>query len=274
MAPKLPGKFDDISKTASSVLGDDFQCKDFQFKTKHKTNFDGAVAEITVDLKKGATPAKLNLKFPQPFGFLKGFAIDKFELDGAGKYKVESSLSKALHGVDGLKAEVKGDLSDQTVSATYTAIADASVKVETKVSNPAAFNAECLYSHGSGAILGAKFNGLNIPNVGLSFATGDIFASILAKNGGGEINAHAHYKVSNDIKVAATYQQGGKASGNWSVGGVAALGDITAKAKLESNMTASLACKKDLAKGMTFFGGASYNLNSADIGYGAKVSIE
>ena len=88
-------------------------------------------------------------------------------------------LNKALHGVDGLKAEVKGDLNDQTVSATYTAIADASVKVETKVSNPAAFNAECLYSHASGAIVGAKFNGLNIPNVGLSFATGDIFASIL-----------------------------------------------------------------------------------------------
>ena len=70
MAPKLPGKFDDISKTASSVLGDDFQCSGYQFKTKQKTNVGGGSAELAVDiLQKGEvqTPAKLTFKFPKPF---------------------------------------------------------------------------------------------------------------------------------------------------------------------------------------------------------------
>jgi len=282
MAPKLPGKFDDISKTASSLLGDDFQCKDFQLKTKQKTNFGGAVTEVTVDLfpAKGAgkTPAKLNFKFPKPFGFLPGFAIDKFELGNAGNYKYECSASKELHKVDALKLEVKGDLTSRSLitakwAATYTGIADASIKVETTASNPADFNAEFLYGGIAGSVIGAKFKGANIPTLGVNFASGDIFASLIAPSFS-ELTAHAHYKVSNDIKAAATYQHGGKSNGNWSVGATAALGEITAKAKLESSMTVSIAFKKDLAKGTTCFGGAHYNLNSTDMGYGVKVSIE
>jgi len=278
MAPKLPGKFDDISKTASSVLGDDFQCKDFQVKSKQKTNLNGATAEITVDLFPKAgdikTPAKLNFKFPKPFGFLPGLAIDKFELDSAGNSKTECSLSKDLHGVDGLKLEVKGDLSNQSVAATYTGIPDASVKFETKNFSTTDFTAECLYGAPFGAVIGANFKGANIPSIGLNYQSGPIFASVFAKNAFSEFTTHGHYKVSNDINVAATFQQGGKTSGSWSIGGAAALGEITAKAKLESSMTLSLAFKKDLAKGTTFFGGLNYNLNSNDMGYGAKVSIE
>jgi len=285
----MPGKFDDISKTASAVLGDDFQCKDFQLKTKQKTNFDGAVAEVTVDLfpAKGdaKTPAKLNLKFPKPFAFLPGFAIDKFELDGAGKYKVECSANQKLHKVDALKLEVKGDLADQTIAATYTGIADTIVKFETKNFSTTTFNAELLYGGVGGAVIGAKFNGPNVPAVGVSYASGsDIFASIIAKNTFSEFTVHTCCKLNKEsasnvpfcelLKVAATYQHGGKTNGNWSVGGSAAVGDITAKAKLDQSMTASVACKKDLAKGTTLFAGVNYNINSSAMGYGAKVSIE
>jgi len=275
-------KFDDISKTASAVLGDDFQCKDFQLKTKQKTHFDGAVAEVTVDLfpQKGdaKTPAKLNLKFPKPFAFLPGFAIDKFELSGAGVYKVECSASHKLHKVDSLKLDLKGDLTNQTVAATYTGIADASVKVETKNFSTTDFNAEVIYGGMGAAVIGAKFNGPNVPAVGVSYAMGDIFASVIAKNTFSEFTIHTCTKVNSSVakhlKVAATYQHGGKTNGNWSVGGSAAVGDITAKAKVDQDMTASVAFKKDLAKGTTLFGGVNYNINSSAMGYGAKVIIE
>jgi len=281
-------KFDDISKTASAVLGDDFQCKDFQLKTKQKTHFDGAVAEVTVDLfpQKGdaKTPAKLNLKFPKPFAFLPGFAIDKFELSGAGAYKVECSASEKLHKVNALKLELKGDLTNQTVAATYTGIADASVKIETKNFSTTDFNAEVIYGGIGAAVIGAKFNGPNVPAVGVSYAFGDIFTSVIAKNTFSEFTIHTCTKVnSSDAskvpfcklhKVAATYQHGGKTNGNWSVGGSAAVGDITAKVKVDQDMTASVAFKKDLAKDTTLFGGVNYNINSSAMGYGAKVNIE
>jgi len=281
MAAKMPAKFDDISKTASSLLGDDFQCKDFQLKAKQKTNFQGATSELTVDLfpKSGdvKTPAKLSFKFPKPFAFLDGMAIDKLDLEKDGKTKMECSLSKALHKVDGLKIEVKTDLKkDATYCSTYTGMKDVTVKFDTKHSDPTDFVAELMHATGP-VVIGAKFNGMKnlCPSAGVSMTSGDIFASIIAKNVFSEFTGHAHYKVSNDIKVAATYQQGGKTSGAWAVGGAYAVNkELSAKAKVESNNTVSLAFKKDLAKGTTLFGGVNCGFDGSDLKYGAKLSIE
>jgi hypothetical protein len=281
MAPKLPGKFDDISKTASSVLGDDYQCKDFQLKAKQKTNFAGATSDLQVDLFPKAgdckTPAKLSFKFPKPLPFLEGLAVDKLDLTKDGKTQLECSLGKALHTVDGLKLEVKSDLKEQiTYASTYTGINDLSLKLETKHFNPADFTAECLYGIGS-SVIGVKMNGMKnpIPDVGANFQSGDMFASVLAKNQLAEFTGHGYYKVSADIKVAATYQHGGKNSGTWTVGGAAAINkETSAKAKFESNTTVSVGFKRDLAAGTTLLGGMNYNVSSGAMGYGAKLNIE
>jgi len=288
MAPKLPGKFDDISKPAASVLGDDFQCKDFQLKTKTKTNLNGATVEGTVDLFAGAGNAtKLSCKFPKPFAFLgfkplEGFAIDKFDLDKAGLAKVECSAGKALHGVDGLKLQINADVGNSLTepknfaySLTHTGIENTSVKVETKQADPTNFTAELLHGRGP-AVIGVKFNGISnlCPSVGANYVQGDIFASVIAKEKFSEFTAHLLYKVAADIQVAATYQQGGKTSGAYSTGctfPVSALG-ASAKAKFDSSNTLSVAFKKELAKGTTLLGGASYK--DGNLTYGAKVSVE
>lgn len=284
---KLPGKVDDISKTASSLIGDDFpsdkskQKAVFQLKTKHKTNFDDAVAEVTVDVDNGL-PGKLSFKFPKPFSFLPGFAIDKFELDAGGKIALDCSGSKGLHGVDGLKTEVKSVLDKQTFAAhaTYTGIADTQLKVEVEkksdqdVSTAAqGVKAEVLHGLGAG-VIGAKIDKSLCPDVSASIESGDLIASLALKNKFSEFTGHAHYKVSDDIKVAATFDVGGKKSGQWAVAASHKYGDIHSKAKFTHDFTASAAFKKDLAKGTTFHAGVGYNINSSNMEYGFKLNIE
>jgi len=280
MAPELPKKFDDISKKAAGVFKDDFQTKDFSLVAKQKSNFLGASSEITVPVFPSAAP-KLSFKIAD-LG-VKGVVIDKFELDKDGKAVVESSISKALHSVDGLKLEVKSnfdskDLSNLTLGAasTYTGIANTSVKVDIKqIDDPTKFTVEASHTHGS-AVVAAKFNGLDnlIPDVGVNYTVGDLFAAVVAKGQFTQFNVHALYQATAEAKVAATYQHGGKGGGEWAVGAAYQVAkDTSVKAKFESSQTASVALKKELAKGTTLFGGVAYAL-SGKVTYGVKIQIE
>jgi len=280
MAPELPKKFDDINKKAAGVFKDDFQTKDFSLVAKQKSNFLGASSEITVPVFPSAAP-KLSFKIAD-LG-VKGVVIDKFELDKDGKAIVESSVSKALHSVDGLKLEVKSnfdskDLSNLTLGAasTYTGIANTSVKVDIKqIDDPTKFTVEASHTHGS-AVVAAKFNGLDnlIPDVGVNYTAGDLFAAVVAKGQFTQFNVHALYQATAEAKVAATYQHGGKGGGEWAVGAAYQVAkDTSVKAKFESSQTASVALKKELAKGTTLFGGVAYAL-SGKVTYGVKIQIE
>jgi hypothetical protein len=287
----VPGKFDDVSKTASSVLGDDYTCSGHQFKTKNKTDIiGGGSVELAVDLlaldkaPKGdvLTPAKLTFKFPTPFVFLKGFAIDKLEMDKAGKAKLECSLGKALHKIDGLKIDVKSDFAckdpaKQSLSyaAAYTGLKDAVVKVDAKQSALADTSVECLYGGIGGAVIAAKITGISslVPDVGVNYKFGKFFASCLAKNTFSEFTIHKHYQVSSDLQVAGTYQHGGKKSGTWCVGGTAALGSgVTGKAKFDGSAL-SLGFKKSFGK-TTVLAGGSFNVANSNMTIGTRISAE
>lgn len=281
MAPKLPGKFDDISKAASGVLGDDFQTSGYQLKAKQGTNFLGASSDLTVDYaEKGdvKTPTKLSFKIPKPG--LDGFSVDKLEMDKSGSTKLETSLSKALHKVDGLKIEVKTNLADAVqnlaYAATFTGIADTSLKFETAQKDPAKFSLEVLRGVGP-AVVGAqlKEGAANpCPSVGVNYTHGDLFASCFAKNKFTEFTLHGLYNASKDLKVAATYQVGGKKNGSYGVGASTSLAkDLSAKAKFQDG-TVSVTVKKELAPKTNLFVGASCNTGFGDIKYGAKLSIE
>jgi hypothetical protein len=292
--PKLPGKFDDLSKAASDIIGEDFPCDkskqkaDFQLITSNKTNFDGASSKVTVDVLKGdkgaiSVPAKLTFKFPKPFGFLPGFAIDKFELSPGSNVALDCSASKDLHGIEALKVEVKGkvDAGTYTGACTYTGIADTCVKVEVEkkanvdvVSAIKGLKAECLRSVGP-AVVGAKFDAATAcPDAGAMMEQGAITGSILAKNKFTEFSVGAVYKVSGDVKVACSAEVGGKKTGQWALAGTYKFGDIATKFKLGYDLTASGAFKKDLAKGTSLTAGASYNVNSGASAYGFKLNIE
>jgi len=274
-----PVKFDDISKTAASVLGDDYQEKGFQFKTKQKTSWDGAVVSSQVDLfgaKDGVqTPAKLTWKFPTPLGSPL-FSIDKLELDKAGKMKMECTTTKVHKD---LKVEVKSDLADPskvTAHCTYTGVKDLQVKLDTFPMNPQNFTAEVTYAHGP-CTVGTKCTKATVtsPDFGVHFLKGPYFCSLMVKEGFGTYAAHGFYKASDKLKCAGTYTHGGKASGNFSLGLFYELmKGTTVKAKVAQDQSLSCSVKHELSKGFTMIGGGKYDTKKGDYTYGLQLSVE
>jgi hypothetical protein len=271
-----PVKFDDISKTSNEVLSDDYQTSGFQFKAKQKTTLDGAVITSAVDLfsKDCATPAKLTWKFPKPFGY-SHVCIDKLEMDKGGKYKLEMSTEK-VH--PGLKVECKSDLVDVSklvACCTYTGLKDTSFKLETKVMKPKDFVFETTRIVGS-ATLGCKatMDTIMCPDVGCRFLSGPFFCSLYAKEKFGTYTAHCFYKVSSDIKCAATVDYGGKKSGNFSVGGSYDFKGTLLKAKVQQDQSIHCSLKHSLAKGFSVVAGAKYDTKKGDYTYGVQLSVE
>lgn len=277
MAPKVPGKVDDISKTAGDVLKNDFQVKGYQLNAKQKTSFDDAVVTNTVDLfGKTPTAGKINFKFPKPFG-IAGCAIDKVELAADGKFGMDFSMKKDLHGVKDLTLETKASGTspdDVKIGFNYSGIPNAVVKFETKATAPDKFTFDGLYGVGP-SVIGAAFAGPTFPTIGANFAKGDIFGSVIAKNSCSEFTLHGSYTIKPGFTVAKTYQHGGKNSGTWAIGASYKVDDtLTVRKKLESTMKASFAFKKEVVKGFSVNGGACYDINSKETSFGCKVSIE
>lgn len=282
-----PVKFDDLSKTAASILNDDYQTSGYEFSSKQKTSWNSSVATTTVALfpaKDGVqTPAKLSWKIPEPLG-LKGFTVDKLELDKAGKIKLETSLDKKLHSVDGLKVEVKTDLStpsDATKSLaaalTFTGIADTQIKLDAPIQAPDKFTLDLTRQLGDFQV-GAKCGMANLtaPDVGARFASGPLFGSLLLKNKTQNVTLHASYNVSPELKVAATAvaardQQ--KATGGVGVQYTVSK-DTTVKAKVQEDTSVSASVKHTVAKGLSIVAGGKYNPSSGKVAYGLKLSVE
>jgi len=270
-----PVKFDDLPKVANEVLSDDYQVSGHVLKTKQKTSWGGSVLSSQVDFFGDgcATPAKLAWKLPAPFGF-SYFCVDKLEMDKGGKFKLETSSTKLYKD---LKVECKSDLLDVnkvTLGHTFTGINNAQLKLDHKLTKPQDFTGEVTYVAGI-ATCGMKFSSAilsgGIPDVGLRLHSGDFFCSLLAKEKLGSFTAHGFYKANKDIKCALTYQHGGKASGNFTLG---ASYQGLYKVKVAQDQTICCSAKHSFAKGFTVLGGLKYNMKKGDHSYGVQLSIE
>lgn len=294
-----PAKFDDISKTAKDVLSDDYTAAGSNvtnFKSKTKTAFegvgsltgkesgkDGATLTTAVDFAWGdkvATPAKLTWKFPKPFG-IAGVAFDKLEMDKGGKQKLEAVIDVEQLKSAGLKVDVKTDLNFSSLAgtslgATYTGVNNALVKCELnadKVTKGAfteagAYSAEVSYAVGGGATAAVKHTPDSPLSVGVNYATGPAFCSLILQESFASKTFHSFYKVNGDLKVAGTYNLGGKKTdGQWAAGLAWNVCDGTAfKGKIagtnSANMCLSTSIKQTLAKGLTMT--ASTNVPLSD----------
>mmetsp|Transcript_75473 Transcript_75473/g.219223 ORF Transcript_75473/g.219223 Transcript_75473/m.219223 type:complete len:274 (-) Transcript_75473:20-841(-) len=271
-----PVKFDDIPKVATAVLSDDYQVSGCVLKTKQTTSWGGSVLSSQVDLfsdAKCATPSKLTWRLPTPFG-CPMFVIDKLEMDKGGKYKLEASTDKVQ---DGLKLECKSDLSDinkTTVACTYTGVKDLQVKTEHKLTKPQDFTGEVTYACPV-AVCGMKFTSAGLlsgglPDFGMRFHKNLFFGSITAKDKLSVYTAHCMYQATPLVKVAATYQHGGKASGNCSL---AISCKNLYKIKVSEDQSVCCSVKHSVAKGMTVIAGAKYGAKG-DLSCGLQLSVE
>lgn len=276
-----PVKFDDINKVANDILSDDYQAG-YQFKAKQKTNFEGAVVTSTIDVfpekaeANGQTPAKLTWKLPKLPGY-DFFSVDKLEVDKKGAIKFEASSDKVQ--VPGLKVEVKSDLQNLdkvTTAATYTGVADTQIKFETKPLNPQDFNLEVMRQQGP-AMFGLKCSAKDLasPDLGVRFQQGPMFASLFVKEKFSAFTAHGFYKVSDVLKVAGTYQHGGKQNGSFTGGMLYDVMKGTAlRAKVDNTSTVHVGVKHELQKGFSVVLGAKYAAANGNITPGLQISIE
>jgi len=269
-------KFDDLSKATTEVMNDDYQVSGYQLKTKQKTALDGAVVTSATDLfgKDCATPAKLTWKFPKPFG-LAGLCVDKLEMDKAGKFKFEAVVDKALHTVDALKIEIKSDLVDMSKASggfTYTGVKNTQIKFETKPDGN--FTKEVTHCMGD-ATFGVKLGMANLtaPDLGVKYVHGPAIAALLAKDKFSTFSGHVCYKASDELKVAATFEQG-KAQ-KWGVGVVYNLiKGTTLKAKVQQDTSVSVGVKHELRKGFNILAGGKFDSAGGKHSYGCQLSIE
>merc|ERR1711972_865775 len=207
-------------------------------------------------------------------GGITAFSVDKLELDKGGKLKLEASSGKLYPG---LKVDYKSDLEDVNkvvVGHTYTGLKDTQLKLEHKLMKPQDFTGEVTYSAGI-ATCGVKFTSAipsgGIPDFGVRFLSGPFFCSLLAKEKFGAFSAHGFYKATPDIKCAATYQHGGKASGNFTLG-LSYKGLYKVKVAQDQSICCSV--KHSVAKGFTLLTGAKYSCKKGDYSYGVQLSIE
>jgi len=271
---EMPAKFDDITKPAKEVLDDDYKTGGYQFKAKQKTSFNDAVLSTDVELwgkDTIVTPAKLTWKLPKPFGFT-FIAIDKLEMDKTGGMKLEAISDKVYPG---LKVKVTSDCKDLakiTAGATYTGLKDTQIIVDTKVSNPQDVSCEVTRTQGA-ATLGLKYAKGN-PDFAASFTHGPLFGAAVAKESFSAYTFAAHYKASPDVRCAANYSYGGKTNGNWSLGATySGLKGVTAKAKVQQDLSVSCSLKYTAIKGFTPMVGVKYD-QSKGVGFGLQLSIE
>lgn len=275
-----PVKFDDIDKTAKSLLNDDFQVSGYQFKAKSKCGAANT-ATVTVDvLTEGAekvkTPTKISLKLPDFMG-VKGITVEKLEIDKGGARKLEADITKTLHTIDGATVSVKSDLSnlESTVAGVkYTGIADTQIQFETKILKPADFNFELTRSFGA-ATVGVKAGAKNAtkPDFGVRYQQGPLFFSLLGKDQFTAFHLHAHHKVNDKIEAAAVYQVGGKEPGSGSVGVQYKYAkDTSIKAKFGINGDMRVGLKHKFDNGFTVLAGVAQEKGKRTTGL--QVSVE
>lgn len=269
-----PVKFDDLNKVAKSVLSDDYinMGSPFQFKAKQKVPC-GTVT-TTVDLNqdgKNATSGVVSWKLSNPMG-ISGLAVDKFEYNKSGGMKLEGTVNKSIHKVEGLSVEFKTDLKELSKlkkGITYTGLADTQVKFETAILKPDAFTAEVTRVQGP-ATVGAKVVGSNV-DVGLRMSVSGLFTSLVVTKGFSSFEGAAHYKVNKNLEVAAIATKDGKGVG--AIGGIKfVLNDaMTLKAKATDKGVAHVLATYKPAKGFTVHSGASFG---KDVSYGVQLNIE
>jgi len=276
-----PLKFDDFSKKIKDIFTIDYSASYGQeLKAKQKLGSIGAVLTTTVTLnpkKEGATstPAKLSMKWPKPCGLV-GFNIDKLEYSPKGDFKLETSLNKDIHKVDGLELELKSNLVDTksfSAGANFSGIKDTRFTFETSpLAKEQDFKLTVSRDQGP-ASLGCSINKSNLaaPDLGLRISQSGILACLMATDQFKTFEGHAHYKVNADLEVALNGKQSKKGL-TASAGIVYKINDITIKAKVDEKGGVDTVTNYSPAKGVNFLIAGKYKDGTP--GYGIAVSIE
>eukprot|EP00586_Coscinodiscus_wailesii_P002458 CAMPEP_0172481734 /NCGR_PEP_ID=MMETSP1066-20121228/7821_1 /TAXON_ID=671091 /ORGANISM="Coscinodiscus wailesii, Strain CCMP2513" /LENGTH=264 /DNA_ID=CAMNT_0013244301 /DNA_START=114 /DNA_END=908 /DNA_ORIENTATION=+ len=244
-------KFSDIAKGPSDLLGDDYTTK-----TTLKCKKNAGPLAVTIETDRsgsGALSSKVGTKFTYA-----GLSFDKVQLKPDGSNVLETSIKP----YPGLSTTFKGgkgaDLGFDYTTGPLRMTGSFDVKDMSKFSTSACLSAGDGIHVGGDAVYSTSAKGLSAFNVGASYATGPLFASVTTASKISQVNVGLSYTVNTNLTVASTStHSSAKPLDVFTIGGKykAGFGDV--KAKFASNGSISACVIKEVAPKVTFTGSAT-----------------
>lgn len=190
-------KFADIAKGPKDLLSDDYTNK-ISLKCKKAA---GPVA-VTIESTRaagGAVSSKIGSKFAYS-----GLSFDKLQMTAEGGHVLETSL-KPMPGVSiSFKGNKGADLGIDYTKGSLYATSTLDVKDMSRFSASACYGVTPEFKLGGDATYGISGKtGLTAFNVGASYSTGQLFASVTSSSKMSQFNLGLLYKVNNDLSIAS-----------------------------------------------------------------------
>jgi voltage-dependent anion channel protein 2 len=253
----------------ADLLTDDFTTS-ISLKCK-KSAGPVAVTIETTRCAKGALSSKVGSKFAYS-----GLSFDKVQATASGGHVLETSYKAAPGVVLSFKGNKGADLGVDYTNGSLFATGVLDVKDMSKLSASA-----CL-GMSSGAKIGGDATyalsgktGITSFNLGASYATGPVFASVTTSSKFAEFNLGLLYKVNNDLTLASkTTHSSSKVCDCVGVGAAYKAPVGLVKAKFASGGVLSASFIKDVAPSVTLtLSGSIVASDMSDFKYGVGLSM-
>ena len=242
----------------------DVLSEDYTTKVSLKCKKDAGNVGVTIETTQGEG-GSLSSKVGTKFNYAK-FNVDKGQLTADGGKVLETSLKLTPEIKLSFKASKGADFGVDYVKGNFYATGYMDVMEMSNISTSA-----CLGLKGGFKVGGdAKYNlsgsstGLSGFNVGASYATGPLFASVTA-NSKMQYNVGLLYKVNSDLTIASqTTHSSSKMVDVLAVGGAYKAANVgTIKAKFGSNGIVSACLVREIAPKVTLT--ASGSMSASDV---------
>lgn len=265
-------KFSDISKAPTDLLKDDYTSS-VTLKSKVKA---GPVA-VTIETERsgaGALSSKVGGKFAYA-----GLNFDKLQAKADGSNVLETSLAPCKGCKMTFKANKGADLGVEYTAGSIVTTGSLDVLNMSKLSASTCMGVTPDINVGGDLSYGLSGDkaGLSSYNVGASYSTGPLFASVTSASKLSQFNVGVLYKVNADLSLASsTTHSSSKACDVLAVGGAyTGLGSVgTIKAKVGSTGVTSACLIKEIAPKVNLT--ASGSISGTDFStfkYGLGISM-
>ena len=265
-------KFNDISKPSKDLLSDDYT-NSMTLKCKGKAGPIG----VTIETERSAA-GTLSSKVGGKFAYA-GLNFDKLQAKADGSNVLETSLVPMAGCKMTFKANKGADLGVEYTAGSVTTTGSLDVLNMSKLSTSTCIGVAPGINVGgdlSYNISGDKA-GLSSYNIGASYATGPLFASVTSASKLSQFNVGVLYKVNSDLSLASsTTHSSAKTCNVLAIGGsYSGLANVgTIKAKVGSNGITSACVVREVAPKVNLT--ASGSISGADFStlkYGIGITM-
>jgi len=190
-------KFDDFASGPNDLLNDDYTTR-----TSLKCKKGAGPVAVTLESdrsKDGAISSKIGLKSSYA-----GLSFDKIQFKPDGSYALETSMKPYAGTKMSFKGGKGADLGLDYAQGKLFATGSLDVKDMSKLSASAAIGLAEGIKVGGSATYGLKgTTGISSFNVGATYVSGPLYASVLTANKMSQVDAGILYKVNDTLTVAS-----------------------------------------------------------------------